>query len=94
MAMDIKTGRPKLGNITGGLSGPCIKPIAVRMVWEVAKNIDKPVIGMGGIMTAEDAIEFLLAGAKAVEVGTANFVEPVVCEKIIKGIERWIKTKS
>jgi dihydroorotate dehydrogenase (NAD+) catalytic subunit len=94
MAMDIKTGRPKLGNITGGLSGPCIKPIAVRMVWEVAKNIDKPVIGMGGIMTAEDAIEFLLAGAKAVEVGTANFVEPGVCEKIIKGVERWIKTKS
>ena len=93
MAIDIETGKSKLGNITGGLSGPCIKPIAVRMVWEVAKNIDKPVIGMGGIMSAEDAIEFMLAGAKAVQVGTANFIEPQICEKIIKGIKRWEKTK-
>jgi len=93
MAIDIETGKPKLANITGGLSGPAIKPIAIRMVWEVAKNIKKPVIGMGGIMTADDAIEFLLAGAKAVQVGTANFVEPGVCEKIIRGIEKWKKTK-
>ncbi len=93
MAIDIETGKPKLANITGGLSGPAIKPIALRMVWEVARNIKKPVIGMGGIMTADDAIEFLLAGAKAVQVGTANFVEPGVCEKIIKGIEKWKKTK-
>lgn len=94
MVIDIETGKPKLGNITGGLSGPCIKPIALRMVWEVAKNIKKPVIGIGGIMSAEDAIEFLLAGAKAIQVGTANFIDPAICEKIIKGIERWIKTKS
>ena len=94
MAIDIETEKPKLGNIVGGLSGPCIKPIALRMVWEVAKNIKKPVIGMGGIMNAEDAIEFLIAGAKAVQVGTANFVEPDICERIVKGVERWIKTKS
>lgn len=93
MAIDIKTGKPKLENITGGLSGPCIKPIAVRMVWEVANSIDKPVIGMGGIMDAEDAIEFMLAGAKAVQVGTANFIKPGVCEEIIKGIEKWQKTR-
>lgn len=93
MAIDIETGKPKLANITGGLSGPAIKPIAIRMVWEVARNIKKPVIGMGGIMTAGDAIEFLLAGAKAVQVGTANFIEPGVCEKIIKGVEKWKKTK-
>jgi len=93
MAIDIKTGKPKLGNITGGLSGPCIKPIALRMIWEVARNIKQPVIGMGGIMTADDAIEFILAGAKAVQVGTANFVEPGICEKIIKGVEKWVKIK-
>lgn len=93
MAIDIETGKPRLGNITGGLSGPCIKPIAVRMVWEVARNIDKPVIGMGGIMNSGDAIEFLIAGAKAVQVGTANFVEPGVCEKIIKGVREWTKKK-
>ncbi|NQT75326.1 MAG: dihydroorotate dehydrogenase [Candidatus Omnitrophica bacterium] len=93
MAIDIETGKPRLANITGGLSGPAIKPIALRMVWEVARNIKKPVIGMGGIMTADDAIEFLLAGAKAVQVGTANFIEPGVCEKIIKGVEKWKKTR-
>lgn len=94
MAIDIDTGKPRLGNITGGLSGPCIKPLALRMVWEVARNINKPVIGMGGIMDTRDAIEFLLAGAKAVQVGTANFVDPRICEKIIKGIEKWTKKKS
>lgn len=94
MAIDIETGRPKLGNVTGGLSGPCIKPIALKMVWDVAKNIDKPVIGMGGIMNASDAIEFLLVGAQAVQVGTANFVEPGVCGTIIKGVEKWTKTRS
>ena len=93
MAIDINTGKPKLENITGGLSGPCIKPIAIRMVWEVANSIDKPVIGMGGIMNAEDAIEFMLAGAKAVQIGTANFVKPGICEEIIKGIEKWQKTR-
>jgi len=89
MAIDIETGKPRLGNITGGLSGPCIKPIALRMVWDVARNISKPVIGMGGIMCAEDAIEFLLAGAKAVGIGTASLVEPGVCGKIIKGIKEY-----
>jgi dihydroorotate dehydrogenase (NAD+) catalytic subunit len=93
MAINIETGKPILGNITGGLSGPCIKPIALRMVWEVSRNINKPVIGMGGIMTTRDAIEFLLAGAKAVQVGTANFIEPGVCEKIIKGIKEWKNKK-
>ncbi len=94
MAIDIETGKPKLGNVTGGLSGPCIKPISLRMVWEVANRIDRPVIGMGGIMTAEDAIEFMLAGATAVQVGTANFVDPDVAGKIIKGITKWTKKKS
>ena len=94
MAIDIETGKPKLGNITGGLSGPCIKPIALRMAWEVSRNINKPVIGMGGIMTKEDAIEFLLAGAKAVQIGTANFVVPGICENIIKGVGEWTKKKS
>lgn len=91
MAIDIETKKPKLGNITGGLSGPCIKPIALRMVHEVSKNIDIPVIGIGGIMNADDAIEFLIAGASAIQVGTANFIEPGICGKIIKGIENYLK---
>jgi len=92
MAIDIETGMPKLGaNIFGGLSGPCIKPIALKMVWEVAQNIQKPVIGIGGIMSSKDAIEFLIAGAKAVQVGTANFVEPGISVEIIKGIEQYLK---
>lgn len=91
MAIDIDTRRSKLGNITGGLSGPCIKPIALRMVYEVAKNINIPVIGIGGIMSADDAIEFILAGAMAIQVGTANFIETGVCGKIVKGIEAYLK---
>jgi len=91
MAIDINTRKPKLGNATGGLSGPCIKPIAVRMVYEVSKNLDIPVIGIGGIMNAADAIEFMLAGAAAIQAGTANFIEPGVCGKIIKGIEEYLK---
>lgn len=91
MAIDIETKKPKLGNITGGLSGPCIKPIALRMVYEVSKNINIPVIGIGGIMNANDAIEFMLAGATAIQAGTANFIEPGVCGKIIKGIEDYLK---
>ena len=91
MAIDINTREPKLGNITGGLSGPCIKPIALRMVYEVSKNIHIPVIGMGGIMSASDAIEFILAGASAIQIGTANFIEPGVCKKIVKGIEVYFK---
>ncbi len=91
MAIDIDIRKPKLGNITGGLSGPCIKPIAVRMVYEVSKNIDIPVIGIGGIMNSDDAIEFMLAGAAAIQVGTANFIEPGICGKIVKGIEAYLK---
>lgn len=87
MAIDIKTRRPKLANITGGLSGPAIKPIAVRAVYEAYKAVKIPIIGIGGIMNSEDAIEFILAGATAVAVGTANFVNPLVTLDIIKGIE-------
>jgi dihydroorotate dehydrogenase (NAD+) catalytic subunit len=86
MAIDIHTRQPKLANITGGLSGPAIRPVAVRMVWQVARAVDLPIIGMGGIMTAEDALEFMIAGAKAVSVGTANFVNPLAALEIISGI--------
>jgi len=90
MAIDIKTRRPKLANITGGLSGPAIRPVAVRMVWECRKAVALPIIGMGGIMTWQDAIEFLLAGANAVAVGTANFVNPMAPIEILKGIEQYL----
>ncbi|MGE5301015.1 MAG: dihydroorotate dehydrogenase [Acidobacteriota bacterium] len=86
MAIDIKTRRPRLANITGGLSGPAVKPIAVRMVYEVYRSLKIPIIGMGGIMNAGDAIEFLIAGASAVAVGTANFVNPRATTEIIDGI--------
>ena len=91
MAININTRRPKIANITGGLSGPAIKPIAVRMVYEVAKAVSIPVIGMGGIMNADDAIEFLLAGASAIAVGTAIFADPMTPLKIIEGIENYMK---
>lgn len=87
MAIDVITRRPILSNITGGLSGPAIKPVALRMVWQVAKVVKIPVIGMGGIMTGEDAIEFMLAGATAVAVGTANLSEPAACTIILEQIE-------
>lgn len=91
MAIDIKTRRPKLANITGGLSGPAIRPIAVRMVWEASRSVKIPIIGMGGIMNYEDAIEFILAGATAVAVGTANFVNPSVTMDIISGITQFLE---
>lgn len=91
MAIDITTRRPKLGNITGGLSGPAVKPIALRMVWEVYRSVKIPVIGMGGIMTGSDAIEFFLAGATAVAVGTANFINPGATIKVLEGIEAYMK---
>ena len=94
MAIDIETHKPKLANITGGLSGPAIKPIAVRMVWEAHGAVKIPIIGIGGIMSAEDAIEFMLAGATAVEVGTANFVNPGATTKIIEGIEAYLTRKG
>jgi len=89
MAVDVRTRRPKIGNVTGGLSGPAIRPIAVRMVWQVARAVRLPIIGMGGIVTAEDALEFLIAGATAVAVGTANFIDPEAPVKIIEGLEQY-----
>lgn len=89
MAVDLETRRPKLGNIYGGLSGPAIKPIALRMVHQVASRLSVPVIGMGGIMTGTDALEFLVAGAAAVEVGTANFVDPDAAVRIVAEIGSW-----
>ena len=86
MAIDAEKRRPKLSTITGGLSGACVKPIALRMVWQVAKAVKIPVIGLGGISSATDAIEFLLAGASAIEIGTANFIDPTVTVKVAKGI--------
>jgi dihydroorotate dehydrogenase (NAD+) catalytic subunit len=89
MALDLETRRPKLGNVFGGLSGPAIKPIALRMVYQVASRLKVPVIGMGGIMTGADALEFLVAGAAAVEVGTASFVDPDAALRIVSEMERW-----
>ena len=91
MAIDIERRRPCMANITGGLSGPAVKPVAVRMVWQVAHAVKIPVVGLGGICAAEDAIEFLMAGATAIEVGTANFIDPAVTVKIIDGMEEWCK---
>jgi len=90
MAIDIETRRPKLSNGMGGLSGPAIRPIAVRMVYECARAVKIPIVGMGGIATAEDAIEFLLAGATAVQVGTVNFVDPFVWQKLIDGLDAYM----
>jgi dihydroorotate dehydrogenase (NAD+) catalytic subunit len=89
LAIDVKSRRPRIANVTGGLSGPAIKPIAVRMVWEAAKAVKIPVVGMGGITTPEDAVEFLLAGATAVEIGTASYADPRAVERLAKGLETW-----
>ncbi|MFA4974259.1 MAG: dihydroorotate dehydrogenase [bacterium] len=94
MAIDAKARRPVLANVTGGLSGPAIKPIALRMVYEAARAVKIPIIGMGGIMTAEDAIEFMLAGATATQLGTANFVRPMSAIEIIDGIEKWCREQG
>lgn len=91
MAIDVETRRPKLSNVLGGLSGPAIRPIAVRMVWECYKLVTIPVIGMGGIMNARDAIEFILAGATAVQVGTANFVDPFIWTSLADGIADYMR---
>lgn len=90
MAIDIERRQPLLSIGTGGLSGPAVKPVALRMVWQVAKAVNIPVVGLGGICTAEDAIEFLMAGATAVEIGTANFLDPAVTIKVRDGINRWL----
>lgn len=94
MAIDIDTGMPKLANISGGLSGPAIKPIAVKMVYDVFNAVRIPIVGMGGIMNADDAIEFMIAGATAISVGTANFVNPVVSMEVIEGIKNYCKKKK
>jgi len=86
MAIDAETRRPKLSTITGGLSGACVKPVALRMVWQVSKAVKIPVIGLGGISSATDAIEFMLAGASAIEIGTANFIDPTITVKVAQGI--------
>ena len=90
MAIDIERRQPLLSISTGGLSGPAVKPVALRMVWQVAKAVGIPVIGLGGISTATDAIEFLMAGASAIEIGTANFLDPAVTIKVRDGIDRWL----
>lgn len=91
MAINVETQRPYLSTITGGLSGACIRPIAVRMVWQVANAVKIPVVGLGGIMNGRDAVEFMLAGATAIQVGTANFVDPAVTVKIVDYIEEYMK---
>ncbi len=94
MAIDPETRQPRLSNITGGLSGPAIKPIALRMVYETAKAVKIPIIGMGGITTPEDAVEFMLAGATAVQVGTASFADPRAVERISRGLESWCRSHN
>jgi len=94
MAIDAETRQPMIRNVTGGLSGTAIKPIALRMVYETAKAVKVPVIGLGGIVTAEDAVEFLLAGATAVEVGTASYADPRAVERLVKGLESWCKSHN
>lgn len=94
MAIDINSRRPVLANITGGLSGPAIKPVALRMVWQVAKAVKVPLIGIGGIMNATDALEFILAGATAVQVGTASFLTPGASQQIAQGMEQWLTENS
>ena len=94
MAIDVRTRRPRLANVIGGLSGPAVKPVALRMVWQVASAVRIPVIGIGGIGTAEDAIEFLLAGASAVQVGTANFYNPAASMDILDGLAAWLREQG
>ena len=90
MSIDIERRRSRLSIGTGGLSGPCVKPVALRMVWQVAKAVNIPVVGLGGIMNATDAIEFLMAGATAIEIGTANFIDPAITVKVVRGINEWL----
>jgi dihydroorotate dehydrogenase (NAD+) catalytic subunit len=93
MAIDPETRKPRIANVTAGLSGPAIKPIAVRMVYDAAHAVKIPVIGMGGISTPEDVIEFMLAGATAVQIGTASYWDPCATEKIVDGVEQWCKER-
>jgi dihydroorotate dehydrogenase (NAD+) catalytic subunit len=90
MSIDIERRQSRLSIGTGGLSGPCVKPVALRMVWQVARAVNIPVVGLGGIMNATDAIEFLMAGATAIEIGTANFIDPTTTIRVINGINEWL----
>ena len=90
MVIDIEKRKPVLSIATGGMSGPAVKPVAVRCVWQVAKAVNIPIVGLGGIMNAKDAIEFFLAGASAIEIGTANFIDPAVTVKVAQGINEWL----
>jgi dihydroorotate dehydrogenase (NAD+) catalytic subunit len=90
MAVDAESRKPVLSTITGGLSGPAVKPVALRMVWQVSNAVKIPVVGLGGIMNAQDAIEFILAGATAIQIGTANFIDPQIAEKVVKGIDEYL----
>ncbi|MDO9580382.1 MAG: dihydroorotate dehydrogenase [Bacteroidales bacterium] len=94
MAVDVENMRPSLSTITGGLSGPAIRPVALRMVWQVARSVKIPVIGMGGIMTTSDALEFFMAGASAIQVGTASFIDPQASVKILEGIKNYLVDKG
>ncbi|MDD3877856.1 MAG: dihydroorotate dehydrogenase [Bacteroidales bacterium] len=94
MAVSIKTRKPLLSTVTGGLSGPCVKPIALRMVWQVFNAVKIPIIGLGGIMNANDALEFILCGATAIQVGTANFIDPRISIKIIEGIKEYLQSNK
>ena len=89
MAVDIERRRPFLSTVTGGLSGPAVKPVAVRMVWQVAHAVGIPVVGLGGITCAADALEFIMAGASAIQIGTANFINPAVTVETVRGLEEW-----
>lgn len=91
MAVDIKSQKPVLSTITGGLSGPCVKPVALRMVWQVYNAVKIPVIGMGGISSWQDAIEFILAGSTAIQIGTHNFIDPTISEKVVLGIKQYLE---
>jgi len=94
MVIDIETRRPKISNIVGGLSGPAIRPIAVRMVYECRQVVKIPILGMGGIVDARDALEFMIAGASAVQVGTANFVDPFIWPKLLDGMRDYLQRHS
>ncbi len=94
MAVNIYTRRPRLGNVTGGMSGPCLKPIALKLIWDIVQKMRVPIIGIGGITNYEDALEFLIVGARAVQIGTANFVNPKTSIEIIEGIQQYLKKQG
>jgi dihydroorotate dehydrogenase (NAD+) catalytic subunit len=94
MAIDAGTMRPKLSTVTGGLSGPAIKPVALRMVWQTARTVSIPVIGLGGIMNAEDALEFIMAGATAIQIGTASYIDPRTAVKVVRGIDSFLSERD